>query len=182
MPAPAAELRRGRIFYALFPFVPRFPVTLEDGRNIESVEAFAASARGTPMSLLSRGRLRPVLLLHDGTRGEHGDVVCLRITTVKPRHRRDAAVWSRVVRGEHAFVFHLPVLPRYGLPEESVIALPSIGAVHKSAVLGPRHVGELSVRDMQAISERLRLVLSLDLAPLIAAQANELLRRAGLDV
>jgi mRNA-degrading endonuclease toxin of MazEF toxin-antitoxin module len=85
------------------------------------------------------------------------------------------------VRGEHGFVFHLPVSPRYGLPHESVIALSSIGTVHKRAILGPRHVGELDVSEMRVISERLRVVLSLDLAPEIAAKARELLHRAGIE-
>jgi hypothetical protein len=62
-----------------------------------------------------------------------------------------------------------------------VIALSSIGAVHKSAILGPRHVGELTARELQVVSERLWRLLSLDLAPRIAASARELLRRAGIE-
>ena len=185
MPAAAAELRRGRVFYGLFPFASTFPLTLAEGdRWVEApdVETYARTRRGESTRIVTEARLRPVLLLHDGTRGEHEDVVCLRINNVKPRHRRDRATWERIERNEHLLFFHLPALPeRYGLPAESVIALASIGTVHKSAILGPRHVGELTARELQVVSERLWRLLSLDLAPRIAASARELLRRAGIE-
>jgi mRNA-degrading endonuclease toxin of MazEF toxin-antitoxin module len=73
--------------------------------------------------------------------------------------------------------FHLPA-GRYGLPEESIIALSSVSSVHKSAVW--RVVGSVTLHEMQIVNERLRTVLSLDLAPLIATRARELLKRAGL--
>jgi len=69
------------------------------------------------------------------------------------------------------------MLRRYGLAEDSVIALSSVGTVHKSAILGPRHVGELTRHEMQVISERLARILSLDLSPAIAARARELVVR-----
>lgn len=59
-----------------------------------------------------------------------------------------------------------------------VIALNSVTSVHKSAVW--RVVGSATLHEMQIVNERLRTVLSLDLAPLIAARARELLKRAGL--
>ena len=182
MPAAPAELRRGRIFYGLFPFVARFPLELLDGGTAPTVEDYAAARRGGTTRIIAEARLRPVLLLHDGTRGAHEDVICLRINTVKGRHVRDSGTWQRIQAQEHPFFFHLPTTGRYGLPEESVVALTSIGAVHKSAILGRRHVGELTVREMQVVSERLRVVLSLDLASQIASQARELLRRAGIEL
>jgi hypothetical protein len=185
MPAAPAELRRGRIFYGLFPFASSFRLTFAEGDGwVESpdVETFARARRGESTRIVTEARLRPVLLLHDGTRGEHEDVVCLRINTVKPGHRRNRATWERIERNEHLLFFHLPARPgRYGLHAESVIALSSIGAVHKSAILGPRHVGELTARELQVVSERLWRLLSLDLAPRIAASARELLRRAGIE-
>ncbi len=51
-------------------------------------------------------------------------------------------------------------------------------AAHKSAIYGVR--GTLGNDDMQAINERLRRVLSLDLSRQIAAASKDLLRRAGL--
>ncbi len=185
MPAPVGELRRGRIFYALFPFTAAFPLAFRDETGTtgtaRTVEAFAAARRGAPTDVIARGRLRPVLLLHDGTRGEHEDVVCLKISGVKPRHRRDARQWDRIERREHPVFFHLPAdSARYGLPGESVVRLASLGTVHKSALLGPRHIGELTATELEQISARLTKVLSLDLSRFIAARALELLRRAGL--
>jgi mRNA-degrading endonuclease toxin of MazEF toxin-antitoxin module len=185
VPAAPVELRRGRIFYGLFPFASRFPLTFGEGDawvEAPDIETYARARRGEPTRIVAEARLRPILLLHDGTRGEHEDVVCLRINAVKRRHRRDRATWDRIERNEHLLFFHLPARPeRYGLPAESIIALASIGTVHKSAILGPRHVGELTARELQVVSERLWRLLSLDLAPQIAASARELLRRAGIE-
>jgi mRNA-degrading endonuclease toxin of MazEF toxin-antitoxin module len=184
MPARPAELRRGRIFYAVFPFASRFPLVGldESGAKLDlaNVEAFARARKGSATRIVTEARLRPVVLLHDGTRGEHEDVVCLRVNSVKARHRRQAATWRQIEEQRHPVFFFLPAgNRRYGLSEDSIVALTSIGSVHKNAILG-RHVGELSHHEMQVVSERLARVLSLDLAPKIAAQAKELLRRAGL--
>ena len=183
MPARPAELRRGRIFYAVLPFASRFPLVVEDeggGRlELAGVEAFARARRGNATRIVTEARLRPVVLLHDGTRGEYEDVVCLRVNSVKAKHRRRTAIWQQIEEQRHPVFFFLPAGNRYGLGEDSIVALTSIGSVHKSAILG-RHVGELSHHEMQVVSERLARVLSLDLAPRIAAQARELLRRAGL--
>lgn len=186
MPAVPADLRRGRIFYALFPFAAELPLTSEDegGQKLvfPTIEAYARARKGLATRVLTDVRLRPVLLLHDGTRGEHEDVVCLRINTVKPRHRRSAAAWEQIEEQRHLFFYYLPAAQRrYGLPEDSLIALSSIGSVHKSAILG-LPVGELTHREMQIVSERLSRILSLDLASLIAEKASELLRRAGYSI
>lgn len=175
MPLDPAELRRGRIVYAIYPFAAAFPATMEhEGEFIEvaSVEEMAQLRKGNPTKLITEVRLRPILLLHDGTRGEHGDVLCLRINTVKPKHRQDTTTWRKVENHEHPFFFHLPKDPRYGLPEESVIALASVGAINKSAIvrLAPR--GELNIHEMQIISERLHSALALDLARQLAARAK----------
>lgn len=176
MPLPDEELRRGRIVFALFPFAAQFPAQLAQ-RKVRTVEEWAASHRGRSTSLSVGARLRPVLLLHDRTRGEYGDVVCLRISSVKDPMRARPS-FPRIERNEHPLFFHmLSSVRRYGLVEESVVALSSIGAVHKSAILGPRYVGELTRREMQLISERLSRIFSLDLAPLVAAQARELVLR-----
>lgn len=183
MPLDAGELRRGRIVYAIYPFACDFPRGVRHEGSwvtVDTIEEYAALRRGRPTELKTEVRLRPILLLHDGTRGEHDDVVCLRVNTVKPGHMKDTATWRRIRAHEHPFFFHLPAGHGSRLPAESVIALASLGTVNKSAILGPRHIGELSVREMQVISERLRLMLSLDLAPQIARQALDLLRRAGL--
>ncbi len=180
MPTPAGELRRGRIVYALFPFAGEFPVELADGGTQQTIEEFAAAHRGSPVRFVAEARLRPVLLLHDGTRGEHGDIVCLRVNTVKPTLKTSTQGWQRIVAQRHPSFFHLPAgVARYGLASESVIAISSIGTVNKSALLGPS-VGGLTQHEMQHVNERLARALQLDLAPLIAARALELLRSAGI--
>lgn len=179
MPIDPRELRRGRICLAVFPFAPSFPVRLPDGTSVARVEEWARRFRGRPAELVSEARLRPVLVLHDRTRGEHADVVCLRINSVKPELRRDSESWNLIERNEHPFFLHLPSsAPHYRLLEDSVIALASLGAVHRSAILAPTG-GELSSREMQTVSERLARLVQLDLAPRIAALAQELLRRGG---
>jgi mRNA-degrading endonuclease toxin of MazEF toxin-antitoxin module len=179
MPLSVAELRRGRIVLALFPFAAQFPVRLPRGGEIPTVEEYAALRRGSPTGVAVDARLRPVLLLHDRTRGEHGDVVCLRISSVKDAVRASPS-FSRIERHEHPFFFLLAsTRRRYGLLEDSVIALSSIGTVHKSALLGPRHVGELTSSEMRVISERLARILSLDLSAAVAARARELVIRVA---
>jgi hypothetical protein len=180
MPLDPAELRRGRIVYAIYPFAAAFPATVEhQGEFIEvaSVEELAQLRGGKPTKLVTEVRLRPVLLLHDGTRGEHADVLCLRVNTVKPKHRQDTTTWRKIEKHEHPFFFHLPKDPRYGLPEESVIALASVGTINKSAIvrLAPR--GELNIHEMQIISERLHSVLALDLARQLAGRAKQLVAK-----
>ncbi|MGI8574473.1 MAG: hypothetical protein ACR2MA_03845 [Egibacteraceae bacterium] len=54
----------------------------------------------------------------------------------------------------------------------------ALTAAHKSAIYGVR--GALGDEDMQAINDRLRRVLSLDLSRQIATASKDLLRRAGL--
>jgi len=177
VPTRVGDLLRGRIVYALFPFAAEFPVELADGSTRRSVEDFAAAYRGGPAKLVVEARLRPVLLLHDGTR-EHGDVICLRVNTVKPTLKTTTQTWQRIVNHRHPSFFHLPA-GGYGLPSESVIAISSIGSVNKSALLGPP-VGGLNHLEMQTVDERLARALQLDLAPLISARALDLLRRAGI--
>ncbi|MGH3110382.1 MAG: type II toxin-antitoxin system PemK/MazF family toxin [Gaiellaceae bacterium] len=176
MPLPVAELRRGRVVLALFPFASSFPLRTADGRTLTTVEDFARSHRGAATGVVAEGRIRPVLLLHDRTRGEHGDVLCLRISSVKAP-MRESESWPRLVAQEHPLFLHLPPTARYGLREESVIALSSIGAVHKSAIAGRAPVGTLDHGEMRIVSERLARLLSLDLGPLVAAQARELVLR-----
>jgi mRNA-degrading endonuclease toxin of MazEF toxin-antitoxin module len=177
MPLPTGELRRGRIVLALFPFAAAFPLRLADGQEVDSVESYLRLRGGAATGLVADARIRPVLLLHDRTRGPYDDVVCLRINSAKPAMRQTES-WPRIAEHEHPYFLHLPLEnARYGLDEESVIALSAIGAVHRSAIAGRRAIGELSTDEMQVVSERLARILSLDLAPLIAAQARELLRR-----
>jgi hypothetical protein len=179
VPADPRELRRGRICLAVFPFAPSFPLHLPDGTTLAGVEDWAQRFRGRPAEVVAEARLRPVLVLHDRTRPEHGDVLCLRINSVKPELRSDTQAWLRIERGEHPFFVLLPKsVPRYRLVADSLIAVGSLGAVHRSAILAPTG-GELSPAEMQALSERLARLIELDLAPRIAALARELLRRGG---
>ncbi len=67
---------------------------------------------------------------------------------------------------------------RYRLREDSLIAVSSIGSIGRSAILGPTG-GELDPEEMQGVSERLSLLIELDLAPRVATLARELLARAG---
>jgi hypothetical protein len=103
----------------------------------------------------------------------------LRINSVKPELRADTQTWRRIEHGEHPLFMLLPKsVPRYGLVADSLIAVGSLGAVHRSAILAPTR-GELSPAEMQAISERLARLIELDLSPRIAALARELLSRGG---
>src|SRR5215211_346955 len=179
MPIHPRELRRGRICLAVFPFAPSFPLQLRDGTSLASVEDWAHRFRGRPAEAVAEARLRPVLVLHDRTRPDHGDVLCLRINSVKPELRRDTQTWRRIERGEHPLFMLLPrSVPRYRLVADSLIAVGSLGALNRSAIPAPTG-GELSPAEMQALSERLARVIELDLAPRIAALARELLRRGG---
>jgi hypothetical protein len=154
-------------------------VRLAGGEELATVERWARTIRGAPAEVISEARLRPVLLLHDRTRPEHGDAVCLRINTVKPHLRTDESVWARIEGQEHPLFFFLSAaVERYRLPEDSVVAVGSIGSVHRSAILAPTG-GALTSREMQLVSERLARLIELDLAPRIAELARELLMRGG---
>jgi hypothetical protein len=180
VPLPVGELRRGRIVYGVYPFASQFPSDLADGTTLSTVEDFVRRFKGSPAALQTEVRLRPLLLLHNGTRGDHHDVACLRINSVKDRHRRSES-WERITRHEHPFFFHLPRDVRYGLPLESIVAVNSVGTIHKSAIPDLRVLGELNLHEMQIVSERLARALSLDLAPLIVQKAQQLLRQAGVE-
>lgn len=181
MPVDVKDLRRGAIAFGVFPFAAQFPMNHLDDANAvataASVEEYARARKARTTIVQAQVKLRPLLLLHDGTRGENRDVVGLRINSVKEHHKATAS-WPKVQAHEHPFFFHLPLGRRYGLKAESLIALNSVTSVHKSAILGV--VGSLDAHEMQVIDERLVKVLGLDLAPLIAGKARELLRRAGL--
>lgn len=141
-----------------------------------TIDDYVRARRGRPTSVQTQVKLRPLLLLHDGTRGDNDDVVGLRINSVKAQHKTSPS-WPRIAAQEHPLFLHLPH-GRYGLPEESIIAVNAVTSVHKSAIW--RVVGSVTSQEMQIVNERLRAVLSLDLGPLIAAKARELLKRAGL--
>jgi hypothetical protein len=179
VPIDAREVRRGRICLAVFPFAPSFPLRLPDGEPIASVDAWARRFGGRTVELVAQARLRPVLVLHDRTREGHGDVVCLRINEVKPKHRSDPLLWDRIERQEHPLFLYLPSsVPHHRLRSDSVIALASLGAVHRSAILAATG-GSLTPREMQGVAERLARLVELDLAPRVASLAEELLRRGG---
>ncbi len=181
MAADVSQLRRGAIAIGVFPFAAQFPMTyFDDGgvrRPARSVEEYVRARRGKATAVEVRVKLRPLLLLHDGTRGENDDVLGLRINSVKPHHRTRSS-WARIDTQEHPFFFHLAKSSSYGLPEESIISMTALTAAHKSAIYGVR--GALGNDDMQAINERLRRVLSIDLSRQIATASHDLLRRAGL--
>ena len=182
MPIDPSQLRRGRICLAVFPFAPAFPLTLEDGTALQSVEDWARSFKGSPGRVVSEARLRPIVPLHDRTRTGHGDVVCLRINTVKAAHRADPTTWKKIEQQEHPFFFHLPAATgRYQLREDSVIAITSIAAVHRSAILAATG-GELARHELEQIGEKLVRALDVDLAPWVAAKARELLAKAGIEL
>lgn len=183
MPTPVADLRRGRIVWALFPFSPAFPLDVlphrgDRPKRVGTVDAFARERQGRTARIVTQARLRPVLLLHDGTRGEHDDVVCLRVNSVRDRHRRLRGTWPRIEDGTHP-IFQLlrAGSGSHGLPVDSLVALTSIGTVHKSAIVG-RPLGHLDAAELRALSERLVRALGLDLTGLIAARARELVVKA----
>lgn len=182
MPADASELRRGAIAWGVFPFAAQFPMCWLEGsgspQTLETVDDYAAQRRGRPTSVVSEVKVRPVLLLHDGTVEQNEDIAVLRINSIRSRHRESAS-WSRIEAHEHPFFLHLPKsTPRYRLPEESIVSLTAISTVHKNALIKVR--GGLNRHEMRKIDERLIRVLSLELAPYIAERARELLRRAGI--
>jgi mRNA-degrading endonuclease toxin of MazEF toxin-antitoxin module len=182
VPADASSLHRGAIAWGVFPFAAQFPLRWLDTKDrvhsVTSIDDYVAQRRGTPTSVISEVKLRPVVLMHDGTIERNQDIVVMRVNSVRPRHR-NSETWPRIVAQEHPFFFHLPTTnPHYRLPEESIVALTSIATVHKNALLEVR--GSLTATEMRELDERLIRVLSLDLAPRIAALARELLQRAGI--
>ena len=181
MPADIGDLRRGAVAWGVFPFAAQFPMPcLDEDRNVTTaatIEDYVATRRGASTVVHAQVKLRPLLLLHDGTRGDNQDVVGLRINSVKAHHKNSPS-WPRIEAHEHPLFFHLPSDRGYGLPQESIIALNSVTSVHKSAIW--KVIGSVNSHEMQIINQRLVRVFGLDLAPMIAQKAHELLRRAGI--
>jgi hypothetical protein len=181
VPADVRDLRRGSVAWGVFPFAAQFPMRYLDehgnATTAPTIEDYVAARRGAPTAVQAQAKLRPLLLLHDGTRGDNEDVVGLRVNSVKSHHKASRS-WARIEAHQHPLFFHLPSGTGYGLPQESIIALNSVTSVHKSAIW--KVIGSVNAHEMQVINQRLVRVFGLDLAPLIAQKAHELLRRAGV--
>lgn len=74
-------LRRGAISIGVFPFAAQFPMTyiydVGAPRPASSVDEYVRARRGKATAVEVRVKLRPLFLLHDGTRGVNDDVLGL---------------------------------------------------------------------------------------------------------
>lgn len=182
MSAPLADLRRGAICIALYPFTPEIPLDLvlrqagSDGdlnAKIESYDSIEAIARITRNELVVQFKLRPVLVLQSGTSDQLADVLVSRINSITEAHRQRRASWvAKLEHDIHPLMLRVGHEDHHGLNVESYINLSSVQPVNKTAIL--RRVGYLTEDEMVAVSERLIRSLEIDVSAYVAQLRPEI--------
>ena len=176
MSAPLADLQRGAICVALYPFTPEIPLDLVlreaeagDGLNakIESYDTIEAVARISRKELVVEFKMRPVLLLQEGTSEQRPDILAARINSITDEHRKKRENWVRKLENNiHPVMVRVGHEEHHGLKAESYVNLLSVQPINKSAILG--RLGALTEGEMVDISERLILSLEIDVSAYVA--------------
>ena len=106
-------------------------------------------------------KLRPVLVLHDGTEPGIQDVAVAKIGSIKSDRPQSRAKWyARVSGGTHRTQFIIRRVDHSGLKEnESYVDVASIAVVPKAVML--RRVDKLDEDEMFEVSTRLVTALEI---------------------
>ena len=178
MPAAGAELTRGAVCLALYPFTPGFPVEallpsaeIEFARlsRYDSIEEFQADiAPGEVPRIVVSVKLRRILLLQDATSGSRDDVMAARINSIdQDMPARKPGIYRRLVSGTHPTLYLLGTQERHGTSGKGAyVNTMHLAPVAKKAIL--RRTGQLSPDEMRDISERIVTSLELDISGLLS--------------
>ena len=176
MSAPLADLQRGAICLALYPFTPGIPLDVvlreadADGSlnaKIESYDSIEAVARIERRELAIEFKIRPVLILQTGTSEQRPDLLVARINSITDDHRAKRGNWVlKLENNIHPLMVHVGHESHHGLKIDSYVNLLSVQPVNKKAIL--RKVGQLSENEMANVSERLILSLEIDVSAYVA--------------
>ena len=174
MPAPLEDLERGAVCLALYPFTFGFPLeaiqrsaedeltaALERYDDIEQIEKTIDAGSIPPV--VTKLKLRRVLLLQTATDPRQHDVVVARITSITDTMRARRHFYARLAAGRHPTALWLGSEARHGtLGREAFVNLINVSPVAKNAVL--RRVGFLHPDEMREVADRLITALELDIS------------------
>ena len=180
MSAPLADLQRGAICLALYPFTPAVPLELvlrEAGdltARLESYESIEAVARIKRRELVLEFKIRPVMLLQTGTSEQRPDVLVARINSITEQHRQQRRNWVlKLESGIHPLMLRVGHEEHHGLKAASYVNLLSVQPVNKAAIL--KRLGYLSDNEMVDVSERLIRALEIDVSAYVARLRPEII-------
>ena len=148
MPAANAQLTRGAVCLALYPFRPGVAVG--------------------PQPPHSEAKLRRVLLLQDGTSDARDDVMAARINSVdQDMPTKKPGVYRRLISGTHPTFYLIGAQDSHGTSgREAYVNAMYVAPVAKKAIL--RRVGQLTPDEMRDVSERVVTSLELDISGLLS--------------
>lgn len=173
MPAPLDDLERGAVCLALYPFTFGFPLetvqrhaerdllAATEQADIDAIETTIAA--GDVPKVVTKIKLRRVLLLQTGTHPGMHDVMVARITSVSDAMRGRTGFYGRLTSGRHPTAMLLGDRTSHGIGgRETYVNLINVSPISKTAIL--RRVGALDDDEMRRISDRLVTALELDLS------------------
>jgi mRNA-degrading endonuclease toxin of MazEF toxin-antitoxin module len=174
MPTRLEDLERGAVCLALYPFTFGFPLdrvqrdaedellaAVERYEDIEHIEKTITA--GDEPEVITKLKLRRVLLLQTGTEGRLQEVMVARVTSVKDSMRAKRGFYGRLVAGRHPTALLLGHREEHGTQtQEAYVNLINVAPIAKNAIL--RRVGRLDDEEMREVTDRLLTSLELDIS------------------
>jgi mRNA-degrading endonuclease toxin of MazEF toxin-antitoxin module len=173
MPAPLEDLERGTVCLALYPFTFGFPLeTVQrdaeselldatEHADIEQIEKTIAA--GDVPEVITKIKLRRVLLIQTGAHPGMHDVMVARITSVSDSMRARAGFYGRLTGDRHPTALLLGDRPEHGTGRrEAYVNLINVSPISKTAIL--RRVGGLDDDEMRQVTDRLLTALEMDIS------------------
>lgn len=172
MPAPLEDLERGAVCLALYPFTFGFPLeTVQrdaegellaavEHTEIEKIEKTIVA--GDVPEVITKIKLRRVLLLQTGTHSGMHDVMVARITSVSDTMRERRGFYGRLVDGRHPTALLLGRDEHGTGGREAYVNLVNVSPISKTAIL--RRVGQLGDDEMRQVTDRLLTSLEMDIS------------------
>lgn len=174
MSCPVADLTRGAVCLALYPYTSGFPLErlvrdagdelkaqLETANSIEDIQA--AVKPGDAPEIVVTAKLRRVLLLQTGTSAARQDIAVARINSISDKKRAQTNWYLKLQNGIHVSNLLIGGEERHGTAGvEAYVDGLSISTIRKATIL--KRVGQLDDEEMRHVSERLIRTLELDLS------------------
>lgn len=158
---------------ALYPFTFGFPLeTIQrdtEGELLEAVEHQAIEqiektiTAGDIPEVVTKVKLRRVLLLQTGTDAHLHDVLVARVTSVSDSMRTRARWYERMQRDQHPTSLLLGTRAAHGTNGVEAFAnMINVSPISKTAIL--RRVGQLDDEEMRKVTDRLITSLEMDIS------------------
>jgi hypothetical protein len=182
LPCEPFDLTRGAVCLALYPFVLSFPVErlarqAEDQlrtrvERFETIDSLGVEikAEDAGQELVAQFKLRPVLVLQDGTDESIPDIAVAKITSVKEERASKHAKWyKRLQEGRHDTQYMLQPgsLTLADAEKGSYVDARSVAVIRKTTIL--RRVGNLDSEQMVEISGRLIKAWEIDVSRYVSS-------------